>query len=194
MRVHVLFAHPVETSFSAGLHLHVVETLRKGGHTIDDCDLYAEDFQPVLTRAERLGYHTIPDNLAPVSPYVERLRAADALVLVFPVWNFGFPAILKGYFDRVFLPGVSFSLNPRGGIALELKNIKRLAAVCTYGGKRTRAILAGDPPRKIVTRQMRRVINPFARCTYDACYDMNNTTAEKRAAFLHRVETRFSGW
>ena len=42
--------------------------------------------------------------------YVERLRGAEALVLVFPVWNYGYPAILKGFFDRVFLPGVSFRL------------------------------------------------------------------------------------
>jgi NAD(P)H dehydrogenase (quinone) len=36
--------------------------------------------------------------------------AAEALVLVYPVWNYGYPAILKGWFDRVFLPGVSFGL------------------------------------------------------------------------------------
>jgi NAD(P)H dehydrogenase (quinone) len=44
-----------------------------------------------------------------VQGYVDRVLAAQALVLVFPVWNFGFPAILKGFFDRVFLPGVSAS-------------------------------------------------------------------------------------
>ena len=42
--------------------------------------------------------------------------AAEALVLSFPVWNFGYPAILKGFFDRVFLPGVSFDLLDDGGV------------------------------------------------------------------------------
>jgi NAD(P)H dehydrogenase (quinone) len=45
-----------------------------------------------------------------VKDYVERLRAAEALVMSYPVWNFGYPAMLKGFFDRVFLPGVSFDI------------------------------------------------------------------------------------
>jgi len=57
LKVHVLFAHPVEDSFQAALHRTVVETLAASGHTVDDCDLYAEGFQPVLTRKERLEYH-----------------------------------------------------------------------------------------------------------------------------------------
>ncbi|TIV74155.1 MAG: flavodoxin family protein, partial [Mesorhizobium sp.] len=57
MNILVLYAHPVETSFNAGLHRTIVERLTAAGHMIDDCDLYAEDFDPRLTRAERLGYH-----------------------------------------------------------------------------------------------------------------------------------------
>ena len=60
-----------------------------------------------MSREERLNYHEVPGNLTPaLKPYVDRLRAADAIVFVHPVWNYGFPAILKGYFDRIFLPGV----------------------------------------------------------------------------------------
>ena len=74
-------------------------------------NLYDEEFQAVMSREERLNYHDVPGNLTPdVAPYVERLRAADAIVFVHPVWNYGYPAILKGYFDRIFLPGVSFVL------------------------------------------------------------------------------------
>jgi NAD(P)H dehydrogenase (quinone) len=71
----------------------------------------------VLTEAERRGYHEVGPNLEPVRDYVERLRAAEALVMVFPVWNFGYPAILKGFLDRVFLPGVSFRLEDGQGEA-----------------------------------------------------------------------------
>jgi putative NADPH-quinone reductase len=59
-----------------------------------------------------------------VQPYVDRLLAADALVLVYPVWNEGFPAILKGFLDRVFLPGVSFEVAPNRSITPTLRNIK----------------------------------------------------------------------
>ena len=88
----------------------MVEALTEAGHEVDDCDLYAEDFEPVMSRAERLNYHDTSCNRAAVDPYVERLLAAEAIVFVHPVWNYGYPAILKGYFDRIFLPGVSFRL------------------------------------------------------------------------------------
>ena len=110
MRTLVLFAHPVETSFAAAAHRTIVESLTAAGHEVDDCDLYAEGFNPVLSREERLNYHDVEICTKPVQSYVDRLRAAEALVLNFPVWNYGYPAILKGFFDRVFLPGVSFKL------------------------------------------------------------------------------------
>lgn len=186
MRVVLLYAHPVETSFNATLHDGILTSLKEAGHEVDDCDLYREDFDPRLTREERIGYHEIGPNIEPVREYVQRVRAAEALVLSFPVWNFGYPAILKGFFDRVFLPGVSFELTPEGGIAPKLQNIRKLAAVCTYGGSRIRAILAGDPPRKVVTRVLRATTG-FAPCTYLARYDMNRATEASCREFLARV-------
>jgi putative NADPH-quinone reductase len=187
MRILVLFAHPVEDSFNAAVHRKAVEMLRAAGHEVDDCDLYAEGFSPVLTREERINYHMVPANRSPVASYVERVLAAEALVIVTPVWNFGFPAILKGFFDRVFLPGVSFRMED-GKVKPSLHNITKLAALTTYGGTRLRAFLAGDPPRKIVTRVIRAVIKPLAPVTYLAHYDMNRCTPETRAAHLAKVE------
>lgn len=185
-RVLVLFAHPCEESFSAALHKAVVETLAAKGWEVDDCDLNAEGFSPVLTAEERRGYHDVATNTAPVAAYVERVRAAEALVLVFPVWNFGFPAILKGFFDRVFLPGVSFRLED-GLVKPNLTHIRRLAAVTTYGGTRLRALLAGDPPRHVVKRAIWHVCRPY-KMRYLALYDMNRVTEAQRNAFLARVK------
>ena len=184
-RALVLFAHPCPESYSAALHARVVEGLGHAGWEVDDCDLNAERFSPVLTEAERRGYHEETANVGPVAGYVERLRAADAMVMVFPVWNFGYPAILKGFLDRVFLPGVSFKLVD-GKVTPNLTHIRRLAAVTTYGGTRLRAVLAGDPPRKSVTRAVWHVCRPD-KLRYLALYDMNRGTAATRAAFLGRV-------
>ncbi|WP_181183265.1 NAD(P)H-dependent oxidoreductase [Mesorhizobium sp. B3-1-7] len=186
MKILVLFAHPVETSFNAGLHRTIVERLAAAGHAVDDCDLYAEDFDPRLTRAERLGYHDPRGPDDPVAPYVERLRNAEALVLSFPVWNYGYPAILKGFFDRVFLPGVSFKLVD-GKVRPTLHNIRKMAAITTYGGSRLRAMLMGDPPRKIVKRMLRATIKPGASVSYLAHYSMNLSTDETRDAFMAKV-------
>ncbi|QYK40458.1 MAG: NAD(P)H-dependent oxidoreductase [Paracoccaceae bacterium] len=184
-RALVLAAHPCAESFSQALHGAVVEVLRGRGWEVDDCDLYAEGFQPVLTGAERRGYHDTGTNEAPVADYVARLRAADAVILVFPVWNFGFPAILKGFFDRVFLPGVSFRLE-EGRVLPNLTHVRKLAAVTTYGGTRMRAFLAGDPPRHVVRRAIWHVCRPD-RMRYLALYDMNRASDGDRAAFLARV-------
>jgi NAD(P)H dehydrogenase (quinone) len=194
MRILVIFAHPVETSFVAGLHREVVETLRARGHVVDDCDLYAEGFDPVLSRQDRLDYHDVARNRARVAPFVDRVLAADALVVVFPVWNYGYPAILKGFFDKVFLPGVAFTLDAPGGWAPILRSIKRVAAVCTYGGDRWRTLLMGDPPRRIFNRSLRALVGVNATRRYLAHYNMNNTTPERRARFVKEVKGYFSTW
>jgi putative NADPH-quinone reductase len=69
--------------------------------------------------------------LAPIAGYADRLLAAESLVLIYPVWNEGFPAILKGFFDRVFIPGVSFTVGPDGAIVPNLQKLRKIAAVCT---------------------------------------------------------------
>ncbi len=147
---------------------------------------YAEGFEAVLSREERVGYHDLEHNTRPVASHVERVRRAEALVLCFPVWNFGYPAILKGFFDRVFLPGVSFRMVD-GKATPNLWTIRKLAAVATYGGSRWRALLMGDPPRKVVCRALRAVCHPTARPRYLAHYDMNRSSPESRAAFLAKV-------
>ncbi|MEM7522853.1 MAG: NAD(P)H-dependent oxidoreductase [Pseudomonadota bacterium] len=190
-RALVLFAHPCPESFSAALHGAVVESLTARGWDVDDCDLNAEGFNPVLSEAERRGYHDEPENIGPVAGYVDRVRAAEALVMVFPVWNFGYPAILKGFLDRVFLPGVSFRLKD-GLVKPNLTHIRKLAAVTTYGGTRMRALLTGDPPRKCFTRAVWHVCRPD-RMRYLALYDMNRATAARRGAFLNHVRSEMAG-
>jgi NAD(P)H dehydrogenase (quinone) len=186
MRVLVLYAHPVETSLHAALHERVVTALRAAGHEVDDCDLYAEHFNPVLSREERLNYHDVAVNRAPVASYVARLQRAEALVLCFPVWCFGLPAILKGWFDRVLMPGVAFDISDPKRVKPALTNLKKIAAVTTYGRPRWMAFYMGDPPRKIVTRYLR-ALTGGARVEYHACYHMNVATPEKLARHLDHV-------
>jgi len=188
MQVLVLYAHPVETSFSAAVHQSALDALRAGGHTIDDCDLYAEGFDPVLSRQERLDYHDLRVNTTHVADYVERLRRAEGLVLCFPIWSFGPPAILKGFFDRILIPGVAFSLSDKGDIAANLQHIRRIAGIVTYGQTRLASVFMGDPPRKYISRALKWCAHPRASVTYLAHYNMNKSTDQTRRRFLNRVE------
>jgi NAD(P)H dehydrogenase (quinone) len=192
MRVLLIFCHPVEDSYNAALHRVARAALERAGHAVDDCDLYAEGFDPVLSRQERLDYHDPAINRRTAGPYVERLLAAEALVLCFPVWNFGPPALLKGFFDRVFLPGVSFHLTDDGRIEPRLQHIRQLAAITSYGCSRPVAWYMGDPPRRFLTRAIRPLIRPGARVVYLAQYRMNVLTEAARKRFLAKVERRMA--
>ncbi|WP_432727971.1 NAD(P)H-dependent oxidoreductase [Variovorax sp. W6] len=187
MRVLVVYCHPVETSFHAALHQEVLKNLRAAGHEVDDCDLYAEGFNPVLSREERLGYHDVPSNQLPLAPYVERLQWAEGIVFCFPTWCFGLPAMLKGYFDRLFMPGVAFDISDPANVKPMLTHIKRISAVVTYGRPRWMAMYMGDPPRKIVTRYMKRLTGQRAKVDYHAHYHMNVATEPQLKRFMTRV-------
>lgn len=191
-RVLVIHAHPCAESFSRALNTATLDALSGAGWDVDACDLNAEGFSPVLTAQERRDYHDTGINTRPVQGYVDRLRAADAMVLVFPVWNFGYPAILKGYFDRVFLPGVSFKLED-GRVQGCLSNIRKLAAITTYGATPWRAFLAGDPPRKLVKRAVWGVTRPD-KVRYLALHDMNNASQNRRDSFLAKVKTEMTAF
>ena len=187
MRVLVVFAHPLETSFVSALHARVVEILRSGGHIVDDLDLYAEKFDPVMSREGLLRYVDTSANTREVEDYVQRLREAEALVLVFPVWFDGLPAIMQGYFQRVFLPGVAIRIDEAGLFHPNLRHIKRMAAVCAYGEGEHDVSAKGDPPLRFVRDNIGALIDPKGRFEYLALYDMNFSAAQRRAAFMKRV-------
>jgi NAD(P)H dehydrogenase (quinone) len=194
LRILLVFAHPLETSFVSALHARVVEILRSRGHIVDDLDLYAEKFDPVMSREGLLRYVHASANTREVESYVQRLRAAEALILVFPVWFDGLPAMMQGYFQRVFLPGVAVRIDEAGLFHPNLHHIRRMAAVCAYGEGRRDVSAKGDPPLRFVRDNIGALIDPKGRFEYLALYDMNFTAGARRAAFTKRVTRVFESW
>jgi putative NADPH-quinone reductase len=194
MRVLLVYAHPKPSSFVGALHRRVIEILSERGHDVDDLDLYEEKFDPVMSRHTYDCYVDTAANREGVGPYVERLLAAGALILVYPVWHDGIPAILKGYIDRVFLPGVAFEIDEKGVFRPILQNIQRLAAVATYGASRRRTSHVGDLPRRFFMRNLGDLIAPGAPTQYIADYGMDGATQAQRARFAARVTRAFKAW
>jgi putative NADPH-quinone reductase len=194
MRVLVVHAHPVETSYNRALFNATCETLRAKGDEVDALNLYEDNFIAAMSREERLEYHDVPGNLTPLTkPYVDRLRACDKIVFVHPVWNYGYPAILKGFFDRIFLPGVSFVLeggdaSDKGKLVPAMKNIKKVAYITTYGGDRFRTMIMGDPPRRLAMRWAWVTFGTLMPPKYLALYDMNNQTEAGLKGFIEKVK------
>src|SRR5215469_12099253 len=178
MRVLVIYCHPVAESFAASAYAVVLDALSKRGHEVTDLDLYAEQFDPVMRRQERLDYLNTARNERLVKRYDDQLAAAEAIVLVYPAWWYGMPAILKGYFDRVWLPGVAFDVLPDGTVSTaRLKNIRRIIVVTTYGGSWWMVRVAlGDPARKVIGRAVRALCARTCRVTWLVHYSMDRAT------------------
>jgi len=188
MRVLYIYCHPLPESFHAAIRTRALKALGDAGHTVDLLDLYAEKFDPVLSEEGRRHYHDTSRNRTGLEDYIARLTSAEALVLQFPTWCFGLPAMLKGFFDRMIMPGVAFDISDPAHVQPTLRNIKRIVGVVTYGRPRYMAFWMSDPPRKIVTRYVRWFTGGAARVDYYAFYHMNVATHVQRAAFMDRVD------
>jgi NAD(P)H dehydrogenase (quinone) len=147
MHTLVVHAHPEPTSFSAALMHAAVQTLRARGHEVEVSDLHAMRFDPISDRrnfttcadAARLRLQSEEAHASRHGGFVPELAAemaklarCDALLLVFPLWWLGMPAILKGWVDRVFAAGVAY-----GGdrsFAHGVMRGKRAMCVVTTGG------------------------------------------------------------
>jgi putative NADPH-quinone reductase len=190
--IQVVHAHPRTDSYNHALFRAVVETLERGGHQVIATDLYREDFDPRLTEAERGAYFAPTYDAAAVQRHVDDLRRADGIVFCFPTWWFSLPAILKGYFDRVWVPGVAFAHDLKGGrIKPLLTNIKTFGVVTSYGSPWWLVrFYAGDPGRKTLMRALKPMCGSGVRSFYLAHYDMDRSTPASREKFLARVRAR----
>ena len=134
MRCLVVKAHPLSESLCASLTQQAADTLQKAGHEVEVEDLYEEGFGAALTAAERASYYEGRYSDEQVSGQIARLLAAEAVVLVFPTWWFGFPAILKGWFDRAWAPGVAYDhADQYGPIKPRLSGLRHMLVVTSLG-------------------------------------------------------------
>jgi putative NADPH-quinone reductase len=95
VRALIVSAHPLSESLTGHFGEVARHALEGAGHEVETVDLYDNGFQPCLTAQERRDYYTdAADFDERISMHVEKLRRAEVLVLVFPTWWFGLPAIL----------------------------------------------------------------------------------------------------
>lgn len=103
-RILLILGHPSGTSFCAALAERYVQSAIDAGHEVRQLRLGELDFDPVL----REGYRQIQALEEALSVTQSNILWAEHLTLVYPIWWGGIPALLKGFFDRVFLPGFAF--------------------------------------------------------------------------------------
>lgn len=181
-------AHPLPASFVGAIAERVVTTLRSSGHSVRVLDLYAEDFDPRLTIEE----WTDRSNAASwphLASDFEALRWTDGLVFVYPTWFGGQPAILKGWFDRVWGEGVAYTVPQDGGrVRGLLRHIRSITVVTTHGSTKLMNSLQGEPGKRIILRGLRSMCGLRCRTSWLAFYGNDSAVDADRRAFLDRVE------
>lgn len=210
MRTLVVYCHPDPASFVAAAKERVVAGLRAGGHEVRLVDLYAEGFRPELDADERRAWsgQATPADRPPLDRgvcdhpagdrldrHADDLRWAEAIVLVYPTWWSGQPAMLKGWIDRVWRDGIAFEhgAGTRGRRAL-LTNVRRIAVVTTHGSSKFVNALEGESGKRIAFRAIRSTCHPRARTSWVAMYGLDRADHTRRTAWLDRVERRFSSF
>ncbi len=189
-RALVVSCHPQEGSLVAAARQRVVAGLETGGAEVRLTDLYAVGFEPAFTVDEH-AHHLRPGADPSLAGHVADLQWCDTLVLVYPTWWSGQPAMLKGWIDRVWVNGVAWEL-PDGAHRLHprLRNVRRLVAVTTHGSSKLVNGLEGEAGKRTVTRSLRTMCHPLARTSWIALYGVDTSTPRQRRAFLDRVERR----
>ena len=192
MRALVIYCHPNPKSFTAAVRDTVVAGLERGGAEVRLVDLYGERFEASLSATELTDYEDEAVNFAPVQAHVDALRWCDTLVFVYPTWWYGLPARLKGWLDRVLVPGVAFRMPDvdHADIRPGLTNVTTIAAYTTCGASRWLTALVGAPGRRTLLRGVRAICARRCRTSFAAHYLMDSSTPESRAAHLRTVAAR----
>jgi len=128
-----MYAHPNPKSFNRAIVQAIVEEYRKAGKDVLLRDLYALNFNPVLS-ADDLAAVREGSMPADVKTEQDLIRAADILIVVYPLWWSGMPAMLKGYIDRIFSYGFAYEITETGGVGLLTG--KKVYLITTMGASR----------------------------------------------------------
>ena len=179
-----IFCHPEPSSLGPAARLVGVHTLPAAGDEVRLTDLYADGFDPVFSSSEHERHLEVGGHPG-VARYVADLAWCERLVLVYPTWWSGQPAMLKGWIDRVWVRGPVWELPADGHrVRGRLRNVRRLVVVTTHGSPKWVNVLQGEPGKRVVSRTLRAVCHPLARTRWIALYGVDRATPEQRTAFL----------
>jgi NAD(P)H dehydrogenase (quinone) len=191
MRLLLLYSHPLPDSFTAAARDAALQAAQAAGHQTRLIDLYAEGFEPRLSAADLRSYPDPEALPASLDSHAEALLWAEGLIFVHPTWWSGPPAILAGWLQRLWRPGIAFHISEQG-LRPGLPNIRLIGVITTLGSKRWQDALIGQPHRRQILRGLRWCIAPRARSFWLAHYAIDASTPASRAAHLAKIAARMA--
>jgi NAD(P)H dehydrogenase (quinone) len=194
MRVVAVHASTAPAGHDHAAFTTAVTSARAAGHTVAEIDLRAERFAAVMSPAERAAYHgdspLITDETRRHAALVEQ---AEVFVFVYPTTLTTVPASLKGWLERVFVPGVAFVLDERTNrVRRNLTAVRRIVGIATYDGARMDVVRHGDNGRRVLLRALRLNTGLRTRTSWIELHQASRLADEDPAVarFNQRIETR----
>ncbi|MCG8551083.1 MAG: NAD(P)H-dependent oxidoreductase [Desulfobacterales bacterium] len=196
MKCLVVTTHPLSNSLCKLLTDNVVNTLVSMNHDVILEDLYADKFDPVLTPGERQSYYGGSFDASGVADEARRLQDADALVLLFPTWWFSFPAMLKGWFDRVWAPGIAYDhASDFGPITPRLDKLKNVLVVTTLGAPWwVDKLIMWQPVKRVIKIALLQACTKNSSLTYLSLYNSEKLTRQRIKIFRNKIEKALNDW
>ncbi|MDO6803985.1 NAD(P)H-dependent oxidoreductase [Wenyingzhuangia sp. 1_MG-2023] len=182
-QVLIINGHPDKESFNYALSEAYIKGSNKTNSIISQINIAELEFNPNL----QFGYRKRMELESDLVLAIEKIKKADHIVWVFPMWWYGYPALMKGFIERTFLPGITYQ--PIEGKALPEKLLK---------GKSARLIITSDTPKWYDFLIMKSpTINQLKNGTLKFCgispvkityiASMKNSTSEFREKWLNKV-------
>lgn len=187
MRVLIILANPNENSFNHAIANRAAQTLTENGHDVVFHDLHKENFDPILPTSE-IPRDAILSN--EIAQHCKDLTEADGIIIVHPNWWGMPPAILTGWVDRVFRPGVTYEFiegdNGEGVPVGLLKAEKALVFNTSNTTKDREENTFGDPLERIWKDCIFNLcgVKDFYRCMFRIIV---TSTHEEREKWLDNV-------
>ncbi|MCF1192094.1 NAD(P)H-dependent oxidoreductase [Mangrovimonas sp. AS39] len=182
-QVLIINGHPDKESFNHALSEAYKKGVNSSNAMVTQINISELEFNPNLKFGYRKRMDLEPDLVAAI----DKIKKADHMVWLFPMWWYGYPAIMKGFIDRTFLPGIAYQ--PIEGKPLPEKLLK---------GKSARLIITADTPKWYDFLIMKRpAINQFKKGTLQFCginpvkvtyiATMKNSSSDFREKWLRKI-------
>ncbi len=132
MKTLIIYSHPDTDGYCAETLRQVEKKLKQLNKEYEIIDLYKIDYNPVLQEDEHYtaGNKSISQQNLEIQ---EKIKLAQNLIFIYPIWWGSMPAILKGFFDRILTSGFAFKFKDKGGVSGLLKNKKAVIFVSSGG-------------------------------------------------------------
>lgn len=203
----IVFAHMNPKSFNSAVRDRTVQAIKKNGHTVEVSDLYQMNFFPVagkndfkeVINGEQMNLleeqqNSFKNNLYSdeVKTEMEKVKRADYLIFIFPLWWASVPAILKGWIDRVFSCDFAWGYSNTFHKGLMLG--KRAAIFTSAGGDKGEYSIDGDQKASLETSLNHINRGTFAFCGFDvlpihAIYEVEGCGEDERQKFLNEIDS-----